>query len=142
VRQVVVDASVAVAWGLRDDETGYAWAVLDELERGLGMAPSVLMLEIVAAILRAERNGRISPERADAYLERVGRVRLRLDGEAAGVATTRLLELGRRLGLSAHDAAYLELAERAGAELATLDKDLARAATACGVRVFGGRGVD
>jgi len=38
--------------------------------------------------------------------------------------------------LSAYDAAYLELAERKQAGLATLDTGLSQAASACGIEIF------
>lgn len=38
-------------------------------------------------------------------------------------------------GLSAHDTAYLELAQRKGFELATLDQNLIKAARKAGVKV-------
>jgi predicted nucleic acid-binding protein len=41
--------------------------------------------------------------------------------------------LARQQGLTAYDAAYLELAVRRGAALATQDKELLRAAEACGI---------
>ena len=47
------------------------------------------------------------------------------------------LNLARRYQLSAYDAAYLELALRTGLPLATLDADLAKAATSAGVPMFG-----
>ena len=40
-------------------------------------------------------------------------------------------------GLSAYDAAHLELALRTGLPLATLDANLAKAATTAGVPIFG-----
>jgi predicted nucleic acid-binding protein len=39
-------------------------------------------------------------------------------------------------GLTIYDAAYLELAMRRRAKLATNDRDLLKAANACGVAVF------
>lgn len=49
-----------------------------------------------------------------------------------------VLGVGRRHGLSAHDASYLLLAERHAAPLATLDRTLATAAGAAGVEVLFG----
>ncbi|NBS78166.1 MAG: PIN domain-containing protein, partial [Betaproteobacteria bacterium] len=40
-------------------------------------------------------------------------------------------------GLSAYDATYLLLAKKLGCPLATLDKDLRRAAKKCGVEIAG-----
>ncbi len=51
-------------------------------------------------------------------------------------ATTTTLALGRRHKLSSYDAAYLELAMRLGLPLATLDKDLRKAAEAEGIAVL------
>ena len=50
-----------------------------------------------------------------------------------------VLPIAREFGLSAYDGAYLELAVRRGAPLATLDARLAKAALAAGVAVFPGR---
>ncbi len=47
------------------------------------------------------------------------------------------LNLARRYKLSAYDAAYLELALRTGFPLATLDANLAKAASTAGVLIFG-----
>jgi len=46
---------------------------------------------------------------------------------------SRLYEVARTYGLSSYDAAYLELAMRIDAQLATLDKELVAAASASGV---------
>jgi predicted nucleic acid-binding protein len=50
-----------------------------------------------------------------------------------------VLPLAREYGLSAHDAAYLELAIRLGAPLATLDGKLRKAAQKAGIGVFAAR---
>lgn len=47
------------------------------------------------------------------------------------------LHLARRHKLSAHSAAYLELALRTGLPLATLDASVAKAALLAGVSIFG-----
>lgn len=51
-------------------------------------------------------------------------------------AIGRILPLARSLGLSAHDASYLDLASRRELSLATADEQLARAAVAAGVDLF------
>jgi predicted nucleic acid-binding protein len=50
-----------------------------------------------------------------------------------------VLPLAREYGLSAYDAAYLELSIRHGAPLATLDGRLRKAAQKAGVRIFAGK---
>lgn len=59
------------------------------------------------------------------------------DKAAVAHALGETLKLAGRYRLSAYDAAYLELAMRSGLPLATLDADLAKAATTAGVPIFG-----
>jgi len=66
-----------------------------------------------------------------AALQRVQRIRIAVDG--GPVAPDNLFAVGERHGLSAYDAAYLELAQRRGIPLATGDDGLKRAARAAGV---------
>jgi predicted nucleic acid-binding protein len=47
------------------------------------------------------------------------------------------LAIAQRSGLTAYDATYLELAIRRNAPLATFDRQLAEAARAAGVAIFG-----
>ena len=56
--------------------------------------------------------------------------------EAQGLSyIRRLYDVARTYGLSSYDAAYLELAMRMDAHLATLDKELIVAANACGITI-------
>ncbi len=59
-------------------------------------------------------------------------VRLKPAGDDAG-----LMALARKRRLTVYDAAYLELAKREGLPLATLDRELEKAAVAEGVALFG-----
>ena len=47
-----------------------------------------------------------------------------------------ILALARQYGLSSYDASYLDLAIRTSLPMATLDKDLRRAARRCGVTLW------
>lgn len=60
------------------------------------------------------------------------------DVQRAGDHVSNVLPLARKYGLSAYDAAYLELSIRHGAPLATLDGRLVKAAKQAGVKIFEG----
>jgi predicted nucleic acid-binding protein len=81
-----------------------------------------------------ERRGRIDPPGSAAFLVDLARLRIDLERQADGEI---LLALARTHRLTAYDAAYLELALRADAPLATLDRKLAAAARAAGVPLLG-----
>ena len=57
-----------------------------------------------------------------------------LDSQAQlTTATWTVLETARTFGLTAYDAAYLDLARHRGIALATLDDDIAKACAAAGI---------
>lgn len=80
-----------------------------------------------------ERRGRITQSDAKVFLRSLGRLPIRLDFE---FVEADIMRLARSYGLSAYDAAYLELAVRLGLPLATLDARLAQAAIAAGAPVL------
>jgi predicted nucleic acid-binding protein len=90
-------------------------------------------MECINVLLSAQRRGRIDASQRLLLVERVSALPLRVDREPIDLRA--LDDLASRHGLSAYDAAYLELAVRRALPLATLDKGLARAARAAGVAV-------
>ena len=92
--------------------------------RNSGFAPSLWRLEVANVLTVAERRGRITATDADRFLEMLARLGILIDeGNTSTWKAT--LSLARLTGLSAHDAAYLELAIRGGLPLATLDERFA-----------------
>ena len=85
-------------------------------------------------LLVNERRNRITEAMSSAFLRDLALLPIRL--EPAGDDTS-LITLARKRKLTVYDAAYLELAKREGLPLATLDRDLEKAAIAEGVVVFG-----
>lgn len=71
--------------------------------------------------------------RSAAFLQLLQDLAIEVDMGAAQHARESTLQLARRFGLSAYDAAYLDLALREGLPLATLDAGLLNAAAATGV---------
>ena len=91
-------------------------------------APAIWPLEVANGLLQAERRGRITEAFRKQRLVDLGLLRVILDDETSRHAWQETSDLALRHGLSAYDAAYLELALRRALPLATLDKSLARAA--------------
>ncbi|MCB1387912.1 MAG: type II toxin-antitoxin system VapC family toxin [Rhodobacteraceae bacterium] len=127
---LVVDASAVAGW-LMPDEAGQDLAALADHYTDFA-APFLLWAELRNILIMGERRGRLPqgmPEQAIEAVEALGIV-LDTQPSSAGV-----LRLARSRGLTIYDAMYLDLSLRRGADLATLDAALARAAKAEGVAV-------
>jgi predicted nucleic acid-binding protein len=135
---IVVDASVALAWCLGDEQDELAERVLDQVAAEGAAAPAHWPLEVANGLLAAERRGRVTPSDTD----RARRLLVDLGVEIVPVelstAAGAALDAARELGLTAYDAAYLELGRHRGVAVATLDEDLARACRATGVALASG----
>ena len=126
----VLDASVAGCWAFDDEDHLAASAALERIASELAFVPGVWWFEIRNLLIVNERRGRIAETETAAFLGHLGRLPITIDSDTDGI---RVLDLARRARLSVYDAAYLELAQRLGAPLATLDAPLARAAEKEGV---------
>ena len=123
---IVIDASVAIAKRLRDqDGTPFADAVVERIAVEEAVVPDLFWHEVRSVLLREERNGRIEMGAADDHMQAIRLLPLSTDGDQDD---GQIAALARRHGLSGYDAAYLETAMRRGAKLATLDRKLAAAA--------------
>ena len=130
---IVVDASVAIAWRLRDqDGTPFADAVVERIAVEEAVVPDLFWHEVRSVLLREERNRRIEVGAADDHMQAIRLLPLSTDGDQDD---GQIAALARRHGLSGYDAAYLETAMRRGAKLATLDRKLAAAAVGEGVSI-------
>ena len=90
-------------------------------------------VEVANTLLIAVRRKRISPENAHQFLVDLEFLPIRVDTSTKNLVHSVVFPLAEQYGLTAYDAAYLEMAIRAGLPLATLDKDLLKAAGASGV---------
>jgi predicted nucleic acid-binding protein len=133
--RIVVDASVAIAWVATDESEDYADQVYQlVLERG-GIVPALWYLEMANVLAKKIRQRKMPATVAALAMDRLVGLRIVSDDIEGRVLAPRLLELTQHHGLSAYDAAYLELAKRRGLSLATLDDALRAAAVADGVAV-------
>ena len=135
----VLDASVALLWLMPEtNEAGvdYASSALKALRKSQALVPSLWALEVANVVAKVESKGIVMEADSQRFIALLGRLNILTDQATAAHALGDTLNLARRYKLSAYDAAYLELALRTGLTLATLDADLARAATTAGVPVF------
>jgi predicted nucleic acid-binding protein len=133
---LVLDCSVAVSW-LFDDEQDAGADALQELvlEQG-AMVPSLWLLEVANVLLQAERRKRIDAAGADERLDLIQKLPIKVEPLTLAASLAAIPGFTRQYGLTSYDAAYLELAIRMGLPLATLDRQLRKAAFAEGVEVM------
>ena len=125
IKRMVLDASVAVAWCFEDESSDFTEGVLDLLASGTeALAPAIWPLELVNALLMAERRKRISVAQVTALLRRIAGLPISVDPTRLGHAFDQIPSVARQQNLTAYDAAYVELALRAALPLATLDSRL------------------
>jgi predicted nucleic acid-binding protein len=136
----VLDASVALLWLVPQTNPAgvdYADAVLTVFKESQAVVPTLLALEIANVVAKVESKGIVTEADSQRFISLLGKLNIVTDQLTATLALGDTLNLARRYRLSAYDAAYLELALRTGLPLATLDADLAKAATTAGVPIFG-----
>lgn len=133
---VVIDSSTTLAWVLPDEDRTVADAVLDHVTMSGAWAPSLWPQEVANVLLASVRRKRITQAVSDRILLQLGALPIDLDPETGHHAWGRTYTLAARHGLTIYDATYLELAQRLGLPLATLDRDLGAAAVAAGVELF------
>lgn len=134
--RLVVDASIAVSWCFEDEETPYTAWVLSRMEEGAeAVVPPLWPFETVDALLQAERRRRLTAAHAAVFLEQMEGFRIVVDAAPLSRVFGWVFLEARQQGLTAYDAAYLELALRRGLPLATLDDPLRKAARDLGVPI-------
>jgi predicted nucleic acid-binding protein len=131
----IIDASLAMNWYLTDEQDRqYSVSVFTALGQREILVPSLWIYEIANVLLVAQRRGRIPPERIQYALETVADLNLRID-EIVPESALRLSRLALQHGLTVYDAAYLDLALRSCAPIATKDKALLKAMESANVHL-------
>ena len=137
---LVIDASMALAWVFERQQPGDA-ALADRLLAACGdeawWVPGLWHLEVANALLVAEHRGVIAASASDLFLDRLRSLPISTDGSGAQERQPRVFALARAHGLSSYDAAYLELAQRLGATVASFDRQLVQAAADLALALYG-----
>ena len=132
----VLDASVVLTWCFPDENAPMAEHVADMFKHGdTAIVPSFWPHEVLNALLVGEKRKRISRELVRSFLDDLARLPIVLEQFPATIVFERVQHLSRLHGLTAYDAAYLDLAADSGFPLATLDEDLMRACKKARIRL-------
>ena len=129
----VLDSSVTLAWLLQDEAHERTDALADRLEHENAHVPSIWSLEVGNALLNALRRKRISDGDFKSCMSALTGLPIEVDNTAE---VADVLSIARRFSVTSYDAAYLELAQRRGIPLATLDEKLRQACKALKVPVL------
>jgi predicted nucleic acid-binding protein len=129
----VIDASVTATWALSDEPSPVADRADARLDFDTALVPRIWWYEIRNLLVINERRQRIAAADSDNFLQNLSGYPIEID---QGQDERTLFRLAREHRLSFYDAAYLELAQRHGIPLATLDKALQAAALSASISLL------
>lgn len=124
--KVVVDASVALRWVLRDEKEARVDALLEQWAGSLTemLAPPLFLAEVTNALYLSVKRKRLSLEEAELALSAIMQLGIQV-AQPSGLYP-RSLRLAANYGTAnAYDAQYITLAEMQNCELWTADERLA-----------------
>lgn len=133
----VLDSSVSLTWCFEDERTYATDALLERVVELGAVAPSLWPLEVLNALAMAERRRRVDADRRQLLVGFMRDLPVTIDAETSSQAWAVTSKLAAKFGLTVYDAAYLELAQRLGLPLATLDQELRAAGNAVGITLLG-----
>ena len=133
---LVLDASAFAPLFLDDERNDILPNLEKVIAEGEIVVPAHWHVEIANSLRAALRHNRIDEHGRLAAIETIESLDTNIDATAA-VLFSGVWPLAERHDLTIYDAAYLELAMRKGAALATHDRALIRASRSEGVELFG-----
>jgi len=132
---VVLDSSITIAWVFDDETTDAIRQVFEFVADSGAVAPAHWRLEVANVLTMAVRKKRIDTEFRRAALVDLALLEIGVDPHTDSRAWSETLKLADRFRLTVYDAAYLELAQRRGFPLATLDIELRVSAAGLGIEL-------
>jgi len=135
--RLVIDASITLSWLLPDEVNAASLAVRNDLAKAEGVwVAAHWRLEVCNSLWMAERRKRLDAAGVAQAVALFTQLPVIVDPETNNRAGAETLALARQHALSVYDAAYLELALRRGATLASVDEALQTVARRRGVEVL------
>ena len=130
---IVVDVSAILALALDDENASYAESVVAAIAADEAVVPTLFWFEIRNALLMCEKRKRLTVRGTTSFLADLALLPFVVDDSPRELV---VMDFARRFELRVYDATYLELAQRKGLSLATLDAALRSAARLIDVEIF------
>lgn len=124
----VLDCSITMSWCFEDESTAYTDSILERLKTSKCIVPSLWSLEVANVLLIAAKNKRITEIQSASFIDALSALPIITDSTTSTRAMHSIYVLANNSKLTIYDATYLELAIREKIPLATLDKELIKAA--------------
>lgn len=133
----VADASFAATLFLPDETSPAARRFFAGLKPSDEVwVPSLWWYEITNVLIMAERRKRLTSADVVKIFSLYSQFNFETDTLSSAKYSDKIYEIAKTCHLTAYDSAYLELAMRKDATLATLDVQLVKAARLSGVKLF------
>ena len=135
----VLGNSVAMRWLLASNKVSdqrYAESVLRSLANAEAVVPNLWHLEAANVLLSAANRKELEISAVERFTVQLENLPITVDTLTANQVFGHTMSLAKAYRLSSYDAAYLELALRESLPLATLDKDLLKAARRSDIEIY------
>lgn len=135
----VLDNSVAMRWLLASNKVSdqrYAESVLRSLANTEAVVPNLWHLEAANVLLSAANRKELEISAIERFTGQLENLPITVDTLTANQVFGHTMSLAKAYRLTSYDAAYLELALRESLPLATLDKDLLKAARRSDIEIY------
>ena len=138
MRRFVLDASFAMTWVIEAEQTPASLKHFNALTRqeAQALVPSLWCDELANVLLTVERARKISAAVVSTWTDYFLALPLIIHPASLEQSLTEIRPLAQAHGLSAYDASYLYLALREQVPLATMDRQLMKAAPQVGVELL------
>lgn len=136
--KLVIDNSVVMRWLFKDGsdaDRAYVGKVARWVETSEVYVPTLFIAEAANVISRALKAGVITRADSASHFDLINQMDARVVGAELTQDVMSVALKAFDEGLSSYDTTYLLLAQRLACPLATLDKDLRRAANKCSVPI-------
>lgn len=132
---LVLDASVALAWVFGEEPGSELRRLFDGIADNGAVVPGLWWLEVANTLTVAVRRKRIDSGFRAAALRDLALLDIDTDEQTGPRTWSDVIVFADEYKLTVYDAAYLELAQRRGLPLASLDAELRAAAGKANVRL-------
>jgi predicted nucleic acid-binding protein len=138
VSRFVLDNTVTMAWCFTEEATEHTETLLSRLSdmTDSAIVPALWLYEVVNVTELAVQKGRITEEKALAFLESLADLPIEVENPTRMQMFVSVRALVAQYKLTAYDASYLELAIRHKLPVASSDKALTKAAQTAGIALM------